>query len=117
MDYAEGISTNNAGAEVTDLQFKTGEITGQSNYAYVMEWHEYYTPKILNRLLQKNIRAKVAMKQFSLNGKQYDYGTILIPVQNQSINATNLNILLTKLAKESHVQIDAVFNGLNTKRY
>ncbi len=112
LDYAEGVSTNNAGAEVVDLRFKNGNVTGQSNYAYVMEWHEYYTPKILNKILSKGLRAKVAMKQFNLNGKLYDYGTILIPVQNQKLNAKDLYALLNNLAKESHVQIDAVATGL-----
>ena len=51
LDYAEGISTGNAGSEVTDLQFKTGSVSGKSNYAYLMEWHEYYTPKLLNKSL------------------------------------------------------------------
>jgi len=115
LDYAEGVSTNNSGAEVTELQFKTGNVTGQSNYAYLMEWHEYYTPKLLNKILNKDLRAKVAMKQFNLNGKLYDYGTILIPVQNQKLNAKDLYILLNKLAKESHVQIDAVSTGLTQK--
>ncbi|MCF6294195.1 MAG: M14 family metallopeptidase [Flavobacteriaceae bacterium] len=112
LDYAEGVSTNNAGAEVTDLQFKTGKVSGQSNYAYLMEWHEYYTPKLLNKILNKDLRAKVAMKQFSLNGKQYDYGTILIPVQNQKLSSKDLYALLNDLALESHVQIDAVSTGL-----
>ncbi|RLD28952.1 MAG: zinc carboxypeptidase [Bacteroidetes bacterium] len=112
LDYAEGVSTNNAGAEVTDLQFKTGKVSGQSNYAYVMEWHEYYSPKLLNKILNKDLRAKVAMKQFSLNGKRYDYGTILIPVQNQKLKSKDLYTYLNDLAKESHVQIDAVSTGL-----
>ena len=115
VDYAEDVSTTNSGAEVTDLQFIKGKVTGQSNYAYLMEWHEYYTPKVLNKLLSKNVRTKVALKKFSLNGKQYEYGTILIPVQNQSLDATNLYNLLFQLAKESHVQIDAVPTGLTQK--
>ncbi|MCK5400737.1 MAG: zinc carboxypeptidase [Flavobacteriaceae bacterium] len=112
LDYAEGVSTSNAGSEVTDLQFKSGIVSGQSNYAYLMEWHEYYTPKVLNKLLNKNIRAKVAMKQFSLNGKKYDYGTILIQVQNQNMLSQELHALLKHLAREGHVQIDAVSTGL-----
>jgi Zinc carboxypeptidase len=112
VDYAEGVSTNNAGAEVTDLQFKEGTVSGRSNYAYVMEWHEYYTPKVLNKILSKGLRAKVGMKPFSLNGKQYDYGTILIPVQNQKLNAGDLYSYLSELAKDSHVQIDALSTGL-----
>ena len=112
VDYAEGVSTNNAGAEVTDLKFKEGNVSGRSNYAYVMEWHEYYTPKVLNSILSKGLRAKVGLKPFGLNGKNYDYGTILIPVQNQKMNASDLHKYLNDLAKESHVQIDALPTGL-----
>jgi len=112
VDYAEGVSTNNAGSEVTDLQFKNGSVSGKSNYAYLMEWHEYYTPKLLNKVLNKGLRAKVGMKPFSLNGVDYDYGTILIPVQNQKLNASDLYTYLNELAKESHVTINAVGTGL-----
>jgi len=112
VDYAEGVSTSNAGNEVTDLQHKTGSVSGMSNYAYLMEWHEYYTPKLLNKLLNDDLRAKVGMQPFSLNGINYDYGTIMIPVQNQKMNATDLHAYLTKLAKESHVSINAVGTGL-----
>ncbi|WP_412984504.1 M14 family zinc carboxypeptidase [Pontimicrobium sp. IMCC45349] len=112
LDYAENVSTNNLGNEITDLKHKQGSVTAKSNYAYVMEWHEYYTPKILNKILNKGLRAKVGMKRFSMNGKDYDYGTIMIPVQNQKYNATDLHSILSKLAKESHVTIDAVNTGL-----
>ena len=83
LDYAEGVSTKNMGNEVINLQHKEGKVSAMSTYAYLMEWHEYYTPKVLNKLLNKDIRAKVALKRFGMNGKDYDYGTILIPVQNQ----------------------------------
>lgn len=112
VDYAEGVSTSNAGAEVTDLQPKAGSVSGMSNYAYLMEWHEYYTPKLLNQLLNDNLRAKVGMQPFSLNGIRYDYGTIMIPVQNQKMNASELHTYLTTLAKESHVTLNAVNTGL-----
>ena len=112
LDYAEGVSTNNAGAEVTNLQHKQGNVQALSNYAYLMEWHEYYTPRVLNKILGKGLRAKVAMKRFSMNNKDYDYGTILIPVQNQKLNTNDLHQFLSGLAKDNHVQIDAVSTGL-----
>ncbi len=90
VDYAEGSFVNNTGETVTNLQLKTGKVSNISNYAYLMEWHEYYTPKVLNKILNKNLRAKVALKPFNLNGKQYDYGTILIPVQNQTLANNDL---------------------------
>lgn len=111
VDYSDDASTSNAGDEVTDLKHKAGG-ADKSNYAYLMEWHEYYTPSTLYHILKKGIRAKVAMKQFSLNGKQYDYGTIMIPVQNQKLNTDQLHSLLNKLGKETHVQFDAVGTGL-----
>jgi hypothetical protein len=77
-----------------------------------MEWHEYYTPKALNAILSKKLRAKVGMKQFSVNGINYDYGTILIPVKNQNLSSEQLFQFLNSVAKESHVQINAVNTGL-----
>ena len=99
-------------AKVEDLQMKTGSVTSKSNYAYLMEWHEYYSPKALNTILASGLRAKVGMSQFKTNGKIYDYGTILIPVQNQNKSAEELHAFLQKVAKESHLQIDAVATGL-----
>ena len=112
LDYSENIPANSIGEEVTDLKLKKGNVSGPSQYAYLMEWHEYYSPKILHKILSKDIRAKVALKQFSMSGKNYDYGTIMIPIQNQKMNATDLHNQLIKLAEDSHVQIDAVNTGL-----
>ena len=112
VDYAEGVSTSNAGAKVDKLNMKTGSVASKSNYAYLMEWHEYYSPKALNTILESGLRAKVGMKQFRMNGKDYDYGTILIPVQNQNKTADELHSFLQTIAKDAHINIDAVGTGL-----
>lgn len=112
LDYAENVSTSNLGEEVKSLTLKEGKILAKSNYAYLMEWHEYYTPKFLNSILSKDIRAKVALKKFSLNDVNYDYGTILIPVQNQKLNVDELYSFLNKAAKESHVIVNSANTGL-----
>lgn len=112
LDYAE-TTTANAGDVVTDFKLNTGGVTSKSEYAYLFEWHEYYTPKLLNALLKKEIRAKVGMKRFNANGKFYDYGTILIPAKNQNISTSELYTTLNDLAQESHITIDAVSTGQN----
>ncbi len=112
LDYADNISTSNLGNEVTNLKLNSGGVSSKTDYAYLMEWHEYYSPKFLNTILSKNIRAKVALKTFSLNGVNYDYGTILIPVQNQSLNSDALYNFLDKAAKESHVIVNIANTGL-----
>lgn len=113
LDYEENISTSRIGNEVTNLQMPKGSVSYNSNYGYLMPWNEYYSPKALNTILEKGIRAKVAMKQFKNGGKSYDYGTIFIPVQNQKLNARDLFVFLEKVAKESHLQIYGTKTGLN----
>ncbi|MFC4721031.1 M14 family metallopeptidase [Geojedonia litorea] len=112
LDYAEGVSTSNAGEQVKDLKMKNGAVSTNSNYAYLMEWHEYYTPRALNHILNSDIRAKVALKQFSIDGKRYDYGTILIPVHNQSKTPEELYKFLSAVAQDNHIQINGVGTGL-----
>lgn len=112
VDYQELPNLNNAGVQVTDFQPPKGKVTGQSGYAYLFEWNDYYTPKALNRITQKGLRAKVAKSPFTLEGKKYDYGTIMVPVQNQSLNAEELYAFLQETAEQSHIEIRAVGTGL-----
>ncbi|NNK70263.1 MAG: zinc carboxypeptidase [Flavobacteriaceae bacterium] len=112
LDYSQKATMSNAGTEVTDLKLQEGGVSSNSNYAYLMEWHEYYSPKALNQILNQGLKAKVALKQFKMNGKMYDYGTIMIPVQNQVLNASALYNFLDSTAKGSHLTMDAVSTGL-----
>jgi len=111
MDYEE-TGMQRAGSEIVELTPPKGLATRANAYAYLMEWHEYYTPKVVYQLQQNDIRAKFAMEPFQLEGKNYDYGTILIPVQNQSLNANELFTLIQKLAIDCHVTITGVQTGL-----
>ncbi|APZ48136.1 zinc carboxypeptidase [Polaribacter reichenbachii] len=113
VDYAEDVAISKAGAEITDLKMKSGNVSSKSNYGYLLPWNEFYTPKALNTILQKGIRAKVSMRNFKNGGNSYDYGTIFIPVQNQKLNATDLYNFLNKVADESHTTITGVATGLN----
>ncbi|QCX00809.1 zinc carboxypeptidase [Aggregatimonas sangjinii] len=112
VDYNEIGSLANAGKEITQLKELIGGADRQSNYAYLFEWHEYYTPRALNAIVNKGIRAKVAKSPFTLEGKQYDYGTIMVPVQNQDLDAEDLFNFLDTVAKDSKIQMTAVGTGL-----
>lgn len=112
LDYTETTMAN-AGNLVDDLQHLKGGVKSKSQYAYLFEWHEYYSPKFLNAILKKGIRAKASMKRFKANGKSYDYGTILIPARNQDMTATELYSFLNDLAQRSHINVDVVSTGLN----
>lgn len=112
LDYSQDAPTAQLGIEIENVALRNIAPVKAADYAYLMEWHEYYTPKALNQILAKGIRAKVGMKTFSLNEKEYDYGTILIPVQNQKLNKTELAAALNEIAKSAHIDITPVSTGL-----
>ncbi|CAI8165868.1 MAG: Uncharacterised protein [Polaribacter sp. SA4-10] len=113
VDFAENISFSKAGKEITNLEMNKGSIHSLSSVGYLMPWNEYYTPKALNKILTKGIRAKVSMKNFKNGGNNYDYGTIFIPTQNQQLNQDDLFRFLEEVAIENHLKINGVSSGLN----
>ncbi|MBQ4822800.1 M14 family metallopeptidase [Aquimarina sp. MMG016] len=112
LDYSDNVSTANLGNKITDLSHRKANTVTKSSYGYLMEWHEYYSPKALYQILKKGLRAKVGMKPFSLENKSYDYGTILIPIQNQRLSAEKIHTLLQKVAQQNHIDITGVSTGL-----
>ncbi|MBC8755096.1 zinc carboxypeptidase [Kordia sp. YSTF-M3] len=112
LSHDELGSISNAGNKVTDLKAPSGIVNGRGNYAYLFEWNEYYSPKALALIKAKGLRAKVAMKPFTLEGVNYDYGTIMIPAQNQRLDAQQMKKFLTYVANKSHLNITAVSSGL-----
>ncbi len=114
VDFTEDVNMRRAGAEITQLEKPEIPSVEKSEYAYLMQWHDFYAPKALNKILEKGLRAKVGMQQFSVNNKNYDYGSILIPVQNQELDPEALHEFLLKTSEESNVQIDAVSTGLTS---
>ena len=108
LDYDLNFNGNYS-KKVEQLKFNKNISVEKSNYAYLMEWHEYLSPKALNMLLENDIIVKAATKKFKLNGKEYDYGTILIPVQNNK--HIDLYEFLNKVSKECLVEINSVKTG------
>ncbi|WP_339651345.1 M14 family metallopeptidase [uncultured Salegentibacter sp.] len=112
LDYAEDVKMNKAGEKIKNLEKPEIDQVEISNYAYVMHWYDFYSPKALNMILEKGLRAKVGMQPFSLENKEYDYGTILIPVQNQELEADKMHQFLQEVSQKSNVQIEGINTGL-----
>jgi hypothetical protein len=110
LNHAYENNTSNLGALVNDLKAPEGKVTSKGAYAYVFEAHNYYVPKLLNTLQKQDVRVKIGLSPFTLNGKKYDYGTYMIPAKNQSMSENELYEILKKAAQETHVTI----NGVNT---
>jgi len=99
-------------------QNKAEAITIEPNaYAYVFEWHHMYSPKLLNALLQHNVKAKVSTKTFSAtvdnNLKDFKLGSIVIPSGIQTIS--NWREIVAQQANKNQIAIDSLVTGFTQK--
>ena len=111
IDYTEKKKFKNIGESLLPT-IPVGKLIGESDYAYIMPWNDYYSPKALYSLMEKNIRTKVALQPFSIEGRNFDYGSILIPVQNQKYSSSSLVKILDQISAKSNLNIYGVSTGI-----
>jgi len=111
---ARSFGTQYLGTEFNWENRPTGKLTGgRSEYAYVFQWHEYYSPRALNRLLERGLKPKVSTKQFSdSKGNSFDYGSIMVPVKGQSLSETEIYELMNKVADEDGLEVFSMETGM-----
>ncbi|KAA3613688.1 MAG: zinc carboxypeptidase [Calditrichaeota bacterium] len=107
------------GDKLKNLTFPQGMVAGSetNNFAYAFEWNDYYSPKLLNALMQADLKVRVATQTFESQVgdtlKKFDYGAIVIPVGLQSVPAEKVRNVLADLAKESGITIFPLSSGLS----
>ncbi len=111
MDFEEQGSLDLAGS-MSDME--ESPRVEKSDFAYLLRYNDYYAPAALYQILSEGIRAKVAMQPFGLSDRNYDYGTILIPVMNQEKNAEELEVFLKNLSKRFNINFEAAPTGLTS---
>lgn len=113
-------NTGLLGKEITDWTFPTGSIVGgQSAYGYAFAFDDYYAPHLLNALLQENLIVKVLTDPSKIETaggvKSFDYGTIVVPVQNQNKSADGIFNFIQNAVKKTGVTVIALQTGLATE--
>lgn len=105
-----------AGKILEPVSFPKGEVIGgETRYSYLFEWDELYAPRALFELQEAGILVKVTTNPFEINisgiKHKFDYGTIIIPVQIQTIQHKMLIDLLKSVAEKNALKIYAVQTG------
>lgn len=122
--YSSGLSygiTNsvNRGNRVLSAPKISRNAFQKSNYAYLIDFRNSGSQKLVLNLLEYGVKVKVGTKTFSLNNqsgeKDFSYGSLLIPVSTQSISSDDLYETLKLLSSESSVEIIPVNSGFNYK--
>ncbi len=111
VDFTE-VKSISMGEKVEEAILNTPADLKRSNYAYAMRWSDFNSPKALYKIMNAGVRVKVAKKPFQSSTEEFDYGTIMIPAQNQDKTADEIYEILNALQKENHLHISALETGL-----
>ncbi|MDA7602680.1 M14 family zinc carboxypeptidase [Flavobacteriaceae bacterium] len=98
--------------EVENLKRVNGSVDDKSDYAYIFEPHEYYAQSAVYQLIKSGLRVKTATRTFSINGEKFDFGTYMIPVQNQSLNSDEIYNLLVEISSETGINVKSQSTGI-----
>ena len=98
--------------EVENLKRVNGSVDDKSDYAYIFEPHEYYAQAAVYQLIKSGLRVKTATRTFSINGEKFDFGTYMIPVQNQSLNSDEIYNLLVEISSETGINVKSQSTGI-----
>jgi hypothetical protein len=86
-----------------------------SSYGYLFEWTGYYAPRALQRVLQEELLAKVAIKPFSATTtagvESFSRGSILVPFDRQEASRESIHALMQQIAAEDGVTVHALKSG------
>lgn len=105
------------GSRIENPELPAGEIIGgQSNYAYIFAWDEYYAPRALYRLQDKGIRTKVLSRPSIVTtqggSKRFNYGSILVALGPQDVGDDEIFSTLQTIAEEDGIDVYNVTTGL-----
>lgn len=114
LEYEEIKTPPVLGEKVLEVKMPEGKIIGSGDYAYLFEPFGYYTPRAVYRLLSKGLRVKVSNEPFHANGKRFERGSILIPVDNQEkLAPEQIKTLLKEIAENDGIDVYALSTGLD----
>lgn len=115
-----GISNSvSRGDKVDSLPNRANNEFQKSDYAYLVDFRNSGSQRLLFNLLEKDIKVKTATKPLSIKNQSGDidlsYGILLISVNSQKIGSDELYEILKQLSAESSVEIIPVSSGFSSK--
>ena len=118
MPYARNTRKVSSGADLSmeDLETESRSIP-RAKYAYLIEWSDYLAPKALYHLLKSEVNVKSAFQPFGtvVNGQEmtFGYGSLMIPVADQSLSAAELNRVVNEAANTANIDVHVATSGFS----
>lgn len=108
------------GPELNREDLPSGYISvDRSEYAYLIEWDEYYAPKALQYLLEKGLYVNTAFKPFAIETTDgvmdFGYGTLMIPIARQEVDAQLVHAFVEEATELAGIPAYAVNTGYSAR--
>ena len=101
--------------EKVEFAFKENKIPENPPYAYLANWNGYGEAKLMSALYKKNLNIRYVTKTFTLDGKKYNRGSLIIARGDNKHLKDNFDKLVTDAANLSRVTVNPAFTGLAEK--
>ncbi|MBA4054728.1 MAG: zinc carboxypeptidase [Marivirga sp.] len=120
LPVAELRGVVNKGSLVKENLVKSYSPVQRSTYAYIIPLTDYQSHKALYQLLTNDVITRTSFKPFvastHLGDRIFSYGTLVIPVQQQSdVNPDKLYEIMQQVAANCSIDVYAAQTGYNKK--
>ncbi len=119
MPFVGSSANVSKGNKITDANtlFKT-KTFAKADYAYLVDWNDYNSAAFLSCLFKHNIKVYSAFKPFTTtlegSSKNFNYGTLMIPVSLQKIEADKLFEIISKITQKTKVPVYSTNSGFSS---
>ncbi|MEO1022581.1 MAG: M14 family metallopeptidase [Bacteroidota bacterium] len=99
------------GGAIEPLSEEYGTELGQRPYAYLAKWNAIEDAQFLGQLLQQKVKVRYAERAFTMNGKAYDAGTLIITRTGNEQMGARFDEVVKLTADLFNRTLDAVETG------
>jgi hypothetical protein len=107
--WAESLSDVELGSESPDPSRDLPKLSKTSSYGYLIDFKDSGVYSVLVRLFDNNCHPRIAVKPFTMNGREYERGTVLLRAHE---NPDDLPKVLQKIASDYAIDVYAVDSAL-----
>lgn len=98
-----------------EFSFETNSIPGNPPYAYLANWEGYGELRLMSELYKKKLNVRYAAKTFTMDGKNYKQGSLIIARGDNKHLGDKFDKLVTDAANSTLVKISPVHTGYAEK--
>ncbi|MBI3720133.1 MAG: zinc carboxypeptidase [Sphingobacteriales bacterium] len=118
LPYAFGLQTyaskQKINSSAPDVKLESRQLENNA-YAYAVKWEGVSSAKLLGALLQAGVKIRFAENAFTVDGKNFDKGTLIITHTSNKTFGDKLGSIVNTLAAKNGVQAEPISTGFVDK--